>query len=409
MADLQLGGLSLRTHWAFIAAQAKTEAVGRWIPVGLLLLLQLATLDGTSTTRAVTTAVLFGVVGGSVSSSTEKALNFLRVFGVSAAAARVQLILTSALRTGVFLLCVIGLWVGALIWGEGAAGWYWLSGLIAVLLAATTFVITSRRLTSDVLSNHKDLSYVARWRGAVDAESGHRKVMERQAAGGVLSTISMFLVLMIPGQLVMVFLGLDAGLMVTMIVTGLIATTVFVRVIQAEAAAQLWLVFGGKARDWRQAVVARMWQVPAAFVIIYVIAALISELMPGEGAEEMTELLVPDTLGDWVATVVGAACLGVITQAAAAHILSVTVTNTGQFRSIRAGAVYAVGICMIGAGGIILVADADMRWTVTGIVVSLLYAAVAALLFNRRSMRAELCATGNTESWFGLGATEKAS
>lgn len=403
MSDRTIGDLSLRTHIVICQSQLRSEGVGRWIPAGLLLLLSLTFLDGMSTGGAVMVAVLLECVVSQATSGLTMSPGHLRVFGVGERAARAHVVVSQSAGTALLLLCVLVLWVVQQMWGDGEGPWYFLTALIVLLIAlANTFFLFREireggRSPSGGLTVSGDLARLAQRR------DGHRQVLERTASAGIVSTIIVFLVLMLPVQVIMrILFAMEPSGLAVLVIAGLVVTTLFVRVIHAERAAQLNMVLGGTSRAWRTALERYMWAVPVAFVGTFVVASAVERVTGQLDFVVGWTFLSPVTLADWGEALLLVALLGTVTQAYALQTIAVTVTK--PIRTSAGLIVVAVHVVGIGLTGLLTVATmyGEDRWTVlVAVPAAVGYVPGSLALFRLRAAVVEV-AGPSTAGWFGM-------
>jgi hypothetical protein len=230
-------------------------------------------VEDMSGTRRTVMALLFAFVGASTISAFRMPTTQLRALGLGRHAQWTHLAVSTVAGAALYLVCITAMWGVERLRGVEDGPRYWLTGVIIVALAGISVLTAGRKVGRGGTDGAERSAGGDGWGQLAQQPDGHRRVMERMAQAGTVTAVVGFFLVMVPGQLV--FRGMfdgdpaTVGFMLTLV---LAATTVFVRVVQAERAAEIWMIYGGAPRVWQHAVLRRAWIVPVAFVSVYLLA-----------------------------------------------------------------------------------------------------------------------------------------
>lgn len=406
-----LGGFPLRTHLTLCrAAAARTSGPSLFV-AGVMVLLLFTFADGMTLTQQILGSFYLAVQGLVMINLFSVNGEELRVYGVARKGIRAHVLLSGLLGTGSYVVGVLALWAAWETWATGPGPAFAAVIGIVVILA----VVTGTRDYRSAMKGHEGAREVgnetrspaAHWDKLAGEPQGHRKVMQHMASAGTTTLMVVFAIIMIPVQFALrLGFGARPGAVVVLTIVLLSGSILFIRIVQAESALTMWLVFGGTRAAWFRATVRRAWLLPVSYVAIYVAAASLERIaVSGFGwtGDELTRsFLFPTTVGEAVAAASAVGGFGLLVQATTALGLSVTVTIRNR-EWITVLVVIVIGAAASGFGfGAAINAASSVEngwWTVCAATAAVL---VGYVVLRWRAKRSDVSASETAEDFFGL-------
>lgn len=396
-------GISARTHRALCIAQFRTEAAGRWIPVGLFMFCYMVLIEDMGGPRLTVAEVLFGLLGAAAIPVFRMPVTQLRALGLGRNAQWTHLVISTVAGTALYLVCVVAMWGVAVLRGVQDGPRWWLPAVIAVTLAVVGVLVDGRRIRRGGVDGPGRSAGDDAWDRLARHPDGHRRVMESMARSGMTSTVVGFFLVMVPGQLVLRAMSDNGAVAVGLVLTVVLAgTTVFVRVVQAERAAGIWMVYGGAPRYWQRAVLRRAWVVPVSFLAVYLLAWGLEHGLGAVGGDRGMQMMRPTDGAEWFASVAVVISYAMMTTAVTTSMLSITVTKKYAGQEVVAGIVLVVNLAL--AGWLTYGVGVGLRsWALVWCPLAVVaWTTVAVAMFLRSRGAVEVGPRSGVERYFGV-------